>query len=112
MHRVVKPDCRAGCWLVDLCAEPVNGLSPVLRRQVCRAGETQLAKASAWTKNAIDKEMHSSWSGAVWAFMGPLVQRATCSYPADCNTEALAIPPSAFRNSKLPKAVTFDTQKR
>jgi len=34
-----------GCYLVDLCVDPVNGLTPVERRTKCREGEVGLADA-------------------------------------------------------------------
>lgn len=34
---------NAGCWLVDLCVEPVNGLKDKPRREICNAGEPALA---------------------------------------------------------------------
>lgn len=33
-----------GCYLVDLCAEPVDRLEPAPRRAACRAGEAVLAR--------------------------------------------------------------------
>jgi hypothetical protein len=32
-----------GCYLVDLCGEPVDKMQPVARRSTCRAGEPHLA---------------------------------------------------------------------
>jgi hypothetical protein len=37
----------AGCYLVDLCARPVDDLDPRSRRAACLAGERRLAKAIA-----------------------------------------------------------------
>jgi hypothetical protein len=36
-----------GCYLVDLCCKPVNGLTPAERRDACRAGESALARTLA-----------------------------------------------------------------
>jgi hypothetical protein len=36
--------CSLGCYLVDLCAEPVDKMSPHARRRACRAGEVRLAR--------------------------------------------------------------------
>ena len=33
-----------GCYLVDLCPEPVDRMAPTLRRAACHAGEAALAK--------------------------------------------------------------------
>lgn len=39
------PRFRAlGCYLVDLCERPVDGLSSRYRKQACREGETRLSK--------------------------------------------------------------------
>jgi uracil DNA glycosylase superfamily protein len=35
----------AGCYLIDLCPEPVDHLDPNLRREICRANEPHLANA-------------------------------------------------------------------
>ena len=37
----------AGCYLIDLCPEPVDHLAPQLRRAICRANEPSLATAIA-----------------------------------------------------------------
>ena len=37
----------SGCYLIDLCPEPVDRLAPQLRREICRANETRLANAIA-----------------------------------------------------------------
>lgn len=37
----------AGCYLIDLCPEPVDRLDPRSRRDLCRANEPQLATAIA-----------------------------------------------------------------
>ncbi|MEQ1907761.1 MAG: hypothetical protein ABMA15_03015 [Vicinamibacterales bacterium] len=37
----------AGCYLVDLCPEPVDRLDAAPRRAACRAGEARLAKTIA-----------------------------------------------------------------
>jgi hypothetical protein len=36
--------CSLGCYLVDLCGEPVDSMSRVGRRYACRAGEIRLAQ--------------------------------------------------------------------
>ena len=36
--------CSLGCYLVDLCGEPVDNLTHGARRQACRKGETRLAQ--------------------------------------------------------------------
>ena len=33
-----------GCYLVDLCGEPVNKMTPRDRRRTCRSGESRLAR--------------------------------------------------------------------
>lgn len=38
---------NAGCYLVDLCPEPVDRLSAALRRSTCAANETALARTVA-----------------------------------------------------------------
>ena len=35
---------RMGCYLLDLCSQPVDRMKPWLRRRVCRDGETRLAR--------------------------------------------------------------------
>ena len=35
---------EAGCYLVDLCPEPVDRLAPASRRAVCRASEASFAR--------------------------------------------------------------------
>ncbi len=35
----------SGCYLIDLCRRPVDGLDSKLRRAACRAGEESLSKA-------------------------------------------------------------------
>ena len=37
----------SGCYLIDLCAEPVDRLDPKSRRSACRAAEAPLARAIA-----------------------------------------------------------------
>ena len=37
----------SGCYLIDLCAEPVDKLDAKSRRDACRAGEASLARALA-----------------------------------------------------------------
>ena len=37
----------SGCYLIDLCPEPVDHLSPEQRRAACRAGEAQLSRTIA-----------------------------------------------------------------
>jgi hypothetical protein len=37
----------AGCYLIDLCPEPVDRLDPPSRREICRANEPLLATAIA-----------------------------------------------------------------
>jgi hypothetical protein len=36
--------CSRGCYLTDLCHEPVDHLEPALRREMCRRGEKSLAR--------------------------------------------------------------------
>ena len=36
--------CAFGCYLIDLCGEPVDNMTPDTRRQVCRTGEKSLAQ--------------------------------------------------------------------
>src|SRR5215467_7379098 len=35
--------CALGCYLIDLCGEPVDDMTPDARRQVCRKAEKRLA---------------------------------------------------------------------
>jgi hypothetical protein len=43
---------RSGCYLIDLCPEPVDHLESAARRHLCRAGEVSLSKAIARLKPA------------------------------------------------------------
>jgi hypothetical protein len=45
MERFLREFRDRGCYLVDLCAEPVDGLEKRLRRRARRAGVAQLAEA-------------------------------------------------------------------
>jgi hypothetical protein len=38
---------RSGCYLIDLCHEPVDKLDPALRRAACRNGEPSLSRTIA-----------------------------------------------------------------
>jgi hypothetical protein len=35
---------KAGCYLIDLCGEPVDRMKPAARRKACRDGEAQLSR--------------------------------------------------------------------
>jgi hypothetical protein len=36
--------CALGCYLIDLCSEPVDKMTPGARRYTCRVGEKRLAR--------------------------------------------------------------------
>jgi hypothetical protein len=65
-----------GCYLVDLCARPVDDLPPDMRRKLCRAGEPHLTKSIRTSRPAIiivvirsiarnvqRCELQANWSG-------------------------------------------------
>jgi hypothetical protein len=65
-----------GCYLVDLCAPPVDRLSPNARRKACRAGEPRLTKSihsfrpeivivvvRSIARNVQRSESEANWSG-------------------------------------------------
>jgi len=41
-ERFLDDFAERGCWLVDLCAKPVDDLAPPARRRACRDGEAAL----------------------------------------------------------------------
>ena len=66
----------SGCYLIDLCPEPVDHLDPKSRREACRAGEPSLANAIARLQperiatllrsiehNVTQAALHADWSG-------------------------------------------------
>ena len=63
-----------GCYLVDLCPEPVDRMSPALRRAACRAGEASLGKSIAQMRpevivtllRSIEKHCASAMARAKW----------------------------------------------
>jgi hypothetical protein len=67
---------RLGCYLLDLCARPVDRLHPKVRRKACRAGEPRLAKSlqalrpeivivviRSIARNVKRAERKANWSG-------------------------------------------------
>lgn len=64
-----------GCYLVDLCAEPVDRLPPVLRREACVAAEGSLADEIARLRPAriatllrsIEENIERAAVGAGWS---------------------------------------------
>ncbi len=69
----------AGCYLIDLCPEPVDHLDSQSRRQVCRASEASLSRAIARMQPAriatllrsIENNVARAVLGAAWR--GPCI---------------------------------------
>lgn len=69
----------SGCYLVDLCSQPVDQLSPSFRRATCRAGEPRLAKTIACLNpqmiatmlRSIEGNVSNAVAQACWS--GPLL---------------------------------------
>jgi len=66
----------AGCYLIDLCPEPVDNLDPAARRVACRASERSLARNIAQLQpvaiitvvrsiegNVLEAASRADWSG-------------------------------------------------
>jgi hypothetical protein len=65
---------EAGCYLIDLCPDPVDDLDPKSRREACRAGEAALLRTIARLRplmivtvvRSIEKNVIRSAGGAGW----------------------------------------------
>lgn len=68
----------SGCYLVDLCPEPVDHLDAKSRRAACQAGEASLARTIARLRppsiativrsiegNVLSAKTHAKWNGTI-----------------------------------------------